>query len=91
MGSAARSPDYGGNRPAAVVVALGTAATLVTVLLAGFRTAYVQLGKEPTRGGAHSLGSSIFRQWVLPFEVLSVLLLAALVGASCYLAGTSGG
>jgi NADH-quinone oxidoreductase subunit J len=70
-----------GNRPAAVVVALGTAATLVTVLLAGFRTAYVDLGNEPSGGSAHSMGSSIFRQWVLPFEVLSVLLLAALVGA----------
>jgi NADH-quinone oxidoreductase subunit J len=81
VGSAARSPDYSGNRPAAVVVALGTAATLVTVLVAGFRAAYVDLGKEPTGGSAHSLGSSIFRQWVLPFEVLSVLLLAALVGA----------
>jgi NADH-quinone oxidoreductase subunit J len=77
-----RSADLdSGNRPAAVVVALGTAATLVTVLVAGFRTAYVDLGSEPTRGSAHSLGSSIFRQWVLPFEVLSVLLLAALVGA----------
>jgi NADH-quinone oxidoreductase subunit J len=77
-----RSADLdSGNRPAAVVVALGTAATLVTVLVAGFRTAYVDLGSEPTGGSAHSLGSSIFRQWVLPFEVLSVLLLAALVGA----------
>ena len=26
-------------------------------------------------------GETIFRMWVLPFEVLSVLLLAALVGA----------
>jgi NADH-quinone oxidoreductase subunit J len=77
-----RSADLdSGNRPAAVVVALGTAATLVTVLVTGFRTAYVDLGREPTGGSAHSLGSSIFRQWVLPFEVLSVLLLAALVGA----------
>jgi NADH-quinone oxidoreductase subunit J len=27
------------------------------------------------------MGSAIFRYWVLPFEALSVLLLAALVGA----------
>ena len=53
----------------------------MTVLVAGFRTAYIELGREPTGGSAHSLGDSIFRQWVLPFEVLSVLLLAALVGA----------
>jgi NADH:ubiquinone oxidoreductase subunit 6 (subunit J) len=28
-----------------------------------------------------ALGAEIFGNWVLPFEVLSVLLLAALVGA----------
>jgi NADH-quinone oxidoreductase subunit J len=28
-----------------------------------------------------STGTAVFRAWVLPFEVLSVLLLAALVGA----------
>jgi NADH-quinone oxidoreductase subunit J len=27
------------------------------------------------------VGESLFRAWVLPFEVLSILLLAALVGA----------
>jgi NADH-quinone oxidoreductase subunit J len=32
-------------------------------------------------GSAEAAGSAIFRHWVLPFEVLSVLLLAALVGA----------
>ena len=30
---------------------------------------------------AQALGAALFRTWVLPFEVLSVLLLAALVGA----------
>ncbi len=33
------------------------------------------------RGSSASAGEAIFRAWVLPFEVLSVLLLAALVGA----------
>jgi NADH-quinone oxidoreductase subunit J len=32
-------------------------------------------------GSAQDVGSAVFRTWVLPFEVLSVLLLAALVGA----------
>jgi NADH-quinone oxidoreductase subunit J/NAD(P)H-quinone oxidoreductase subunit 6 len=32
-------------------------------------------------GGAEQLGGEVFRHWVLPFETLSVLLLAALVGA----------
>ena len=32
-------------------------------------------------GSAETTGATIFEKWVLPFEVLSVLLLAALVGA----------
>jgi NADH-quinone oxidoreductase subunit J len=32
-------------------------------------------------GGAAVMGEAIFADWVLPFEVLSLLLLAALVGA----------
>jgi NADH-quinone oxidoreductase subunit J len=68
-----------GNRIAAAVVALATAAVLVTVVVDGFHAAYAPL--EPGRGSAGELGSSIFRTWVLPFEALSVLLLAALIGA----------
>ncbi|MEV8637363.1 NADH-quinone oxidoreductase subunit J [Streptosporangium sp. NPDC051023] len=67
------------NRPAAVLVATATAVVLVTVIVDGFRTAYAPL--EPGAGSAKEIGSSVFRNWVLPFEVLSVLLLAALIGA----------
>jgi len=35
-------------------------------------------GQEST---ASVMGEALFRYWVLPFEALSVLLLAALVGA----------
>ncbi|HKS99515.1 MAG TPA: NADH-quinone oxidoreductase subunit J [Rugosimonospora sp.] len=35
----------------------------------------------PPAGTAEQIGGAVFRHWVLPFEVLSVLLLAALVGA----------
>lgn len=35
----------------------------------------------PATGSAERLGATIFADWVLPFEVLSVLLLAALIGA----------
>jgi len=76
-----RSDDLdSGNRVAALVVAAGTAATLVTVLVRAFRTAYVDLGGDPA-GSATAIGASLFRVWVLPFELLSMLLLAALVGA----------
>ena len=37
--------------------------------------------KPVPAGSAQDIGTSVFRIWVLPFEVLSVLLLAALIGA----------
>jgi NADH-quinone oxidoreductase subunit J len=36
---------------------------------------------DPLVGSAGVTGETLFTAWVLPFEVLSVLLLAALVGA----------
>jgi NADH-quinone oxidoreductase subunit J len=75
-----RSTDLdSGNRLPALATAIATAAVLVTVLVQGFRSAYVPL--KAGKGSAHTLGTAIFRTWVLPFEVLSVLLLAALIGA----------
>ncbi|NBE91739.1 NADH-quinone oxidoreductase subunit J [Nonomuraea sp. KC401] len=68
-----------GNRLVAAVVAVATAALLVTVVIDGFRTAYTPL--RPGKGAAKELGASVFATWVLPFEALSVLLLAALIGA----------
>ncbi|MEO3795779.1 NADH-quinone oxidoreductase subunit J [Nonomuraea sp. B10E15] len=68
-----------GNRVVAAVVAVATAAVLVTVVIDGFRTAYAPL--RPGKGAAKELGASVFATWVLPFEALSVLLLAALIGA----------
>lgn len=75
-----RSPDAdSGNRPVALVVALATAATLVTVVVDALHTEWVDV--RTVQGGSQQLGESLFRHWVLPFEALSVLLLAALVGA----------
>jgi NADH-quinone oxidoreductase subunit J len=69
-----------GNRPAALLVALATAGLLVALLVDAFRTATVDLSTvEP--GSAEVIGAAVFRTWVLPFEIVSVLLLAALVGA----------
>jgi NADH-quinone oxidoreductase subunit J len=65
--------------PAAVVAAL-VAVLLCATVVAGFRD--VRLERDQLAvGTAEVTGSTIFSQWVLPFEVLSVLLLAALVGA----------
>ncbi|MFB7472281.1 NADH-quinone oxidoreductase subunit J [Kitasatospora sp. NPDC056184] len=75
-----RSPDADSkNRWVALVVALATAGTLVTLVVDAFRTSWIDLGAGG--GSAAVTGASLFRTWVLPFEALSVLLLAALVGA----------
>ena len=77
-----RSEDLdSGNRVVALVVAGATAAVLVTTLVRGFRSAYFPLTARVGSGSSEVLGASLFRTWVLPFEALSVLLLAALIGA----------
>ncbi|MTE20497.1 NADH-quinone oxidoreductase subunit J [Streptomyces sp. TRM43335] len=77
-----RSPDAdSGNRPVALTVAVAAAAVLVTVVVDAFRTTWIDLDGEAPQGTARVTGEFLFRHWVLPFEALSVLLLAALVGA----------
>lgn len=68
-----------GNRWVALGVALAVAATLVTVVVDAFRSTWIDL--SPGSGSTSANGEALFRYWVLPFEALSVLLLAALVGA----------
>ena len=76
-----RSSDSdSGNRPVALAVALAAAAALVWVVLDAFRTTWIDLD-GPAQGSTKVSGEILFRHWVLPFEALSVLLLAALVGA----------
>ncbi|TJZ51948.1 NADH-quinone oxidoreductase subunit J [Streptomyces piniterrae] len=76
-----RSPDAdSGNRWAALVVAAGSAAALVWVVVDAFRATWIDLD-GPVQGSTQESGRSLFQYWVLPFEALSVLLLAALVGA----------
>ncbi|MGW1835778.1 NADH-quinone oxidoreductase subunit J family protein [Streptomyces sp. NPDC002067] len=75
-----RSPDAdSGNRWAAVAVAAASAAALVWVVVDAFRATWIELGTP--QGTTETTGRSLFQYWVLPFEALSVLLLAALVGA----------
>ncbi|GAA3496158.1 NADH-quinone oxidoreductase subunit J [Streptomyces prasinosporus] len=76
-----RSPDAdSGNRPVALAVAVAAAAALVWVVVDAFRTTWIDLDGAPA-GSTDVTGASLFQHWVLPFEALSVLLLAALVGA----------
>ena len=75
-----RSHDADGSRLGAAVVAVATGATLVVLLLKAFGDVRVDLHAQPV-GNGEVIGSALFRSWVLPFELLSLLLLAALVGA----------
>jgi NADH-quinone oxidoreductase subunit J len=68
------------DRPAwpALLVGAGVGLGLAALLADAFRwTLYPQ----PGGGTAERMGTEIFGGWVLPFEVISILLLAALVGA----------
>jgi NADH-quinone oxidoreductase subunit J len=76
-----RSPDAdSGNRWAALTVAVAAAVALVWVVVDAFRTTWIDLD-GPAQGSTKVSGEILFQHWVLPFEALSVLLLAALVGA----------
>jgi NADH-quinone oxidoreductase subunit J len=65
------------------LAALG-AGVAVAVLIGGVLIAAVgdhQVRPDLAEGSATALGTEIFSHWLLPFELLSVLLLAALVAA----------
>lgn len=67
-----------GRRPFAAVVAGVLALTLGTGIVIAFGNEKVEPVPD---GSAEAVGTAVFKNWVLPFEVLSVLLLAALIGA----------
>nr|WP_051799213.1 NADH-quinone oxidoreductase subunit J [Catenuloplanes japonicus] len=73
-----RSEDL--NRPAwpAAIIGGGAGVGLAVLLADAYR--WVEVAQGPP-GTAELIGEAVFRTWVLPFEVLSILLLSALVGA----------
>ncbi len=66
------------QRPLAVLVALAIFGVLVAGIVSTFGSEEIEFNVAfPTT----DLGSSIFTKWILPFEAVSILLLAALIGA----------
>ncbi len=63
------------------LVGLGVFAGLVFLIQSAFplAEAYNDIGTAP--GDTEAVGQALFRDYVLPFEVISFLLLAALIGA----------
>lgn len=67
-----------GNRWVAAALGLVAAGGLGATMVAGFHGQTIE-GRRI--GTAASIGDALFNDWVLPFEILSGVLLAALVGA----------
>jgi NADH-quinone oxidoreductase subunit J len=65
------------QRGISAVVAVGVLAGLSVLLWDTFRESEIDLATSPTA----EVGSNLFESFVLPFEVVSFLLLAALIGA----------
>ena len=66
------------GRPLAAVVSLAIFAITSTIVWKTFKGQTVHFGKPNT---VSTLGEAIFSRYVLPFEIVSVVLLAALIGA----------
>jgi NADH-quinone oxidoreductase subunit J len=72
------SDDLDRRRWPGALIGGGAGLGLAALLASGYRWTRVDL---PSPGTATKLGEQIFTAWVLPFEVVGVLLLAALIGA----------
>lgn len=72
------SNDLDRPRWPGLLVGLGTTVALGALLANAYRGSHVPL---PAVGNAERIGQALFTSWVLPFEVVGVLLLAALIGA----------
>ena len=62
--------------PLAVLAALGLLAVLVPAFLIN-----AVRGTEPQNASFNDIGTSLFTTWAVPFEVASLVLLVALIGA----------
>jgi NADH-quinone oxidoreductase subunit J len=67
-----------GNRWIAAALGAVAAVGLGATMIAGFRGEEIEGRRIGTAG---SIGDALFNDWVLPFEILSGVLLAALIGA----------
>lgn len=67
--------------PVAALVALLTAVVIGGAVIATFGTDELAFGVGSGAGNTESVSDSIFSTYLVPFEVVSVLLLAALIGA----------
>ena len=65
----------------AAIISGGLLMLVLVAALKGAESAELQFGAHPEIGLVKNLGRMLFNEFLLPFEVVSVLLLAAMVGA----------
>lgn len=77
---ASRDLDAGpGQRVAAALAGIGLTTVLAGTLIYALGDSTIEVQSQ--QGSAEAVGAAVFGGWVLPFEMLSVLLLAALIAA----------
>ena len=67
--------------PAAVVLASVLIAEVAFILFSVQQAPVVQTSSSSDTGLTHSVGTALFTKYLLPFEITSILLLMAIVGA----------
>ena len=68
------------QRVLALLAGLALFVTLAAILVDFFRGSKIALGDQVV-GRTANIGQQLFTRWVISFEIVSILLLAALVGA----------
>ncbi|MFN3590408.1 MAG: NADH-quinone oxidoreductase subunit J, partial [Spirosomataceae bacterium] len=73
------------NKKTTIIAAVIVGLTLGTILLAALRNAPTEIvnqeGFNSQVGMIENLGQLLYRDYLLPFELVSILFLAAMVGA----------
>jgi NADH-quinone oxidoreductase subunit J len=65
----------------AAILSAGLLLLVIIGALRGVETAQVNVGAATSYGKVKELGKLLFNEFLLPFEIVSILLLAAMVGA----------
>lgn len=82
LGAETKSDRASQLRPLAVVVFVGVLALQLLALLMGQESTYTELPPKATLvGSVGELGRVLYTDYLFPFEAVSLLLLAAVVGA----------